>query len=198
MWAICICQVFVLLGPLLGEICISLNYPAYPSYDTLRHVYTQPGESPGSLFTNETSSYRNCNLHCNLCVASGPCVAHPIWTKHKFSAQEDCAVGAQRAGCWWGCLGGKTSFTRLLHTEERGENGNSPSRATQGHSFLAEGFLFDWEEENNSRGEALSQRRTWGQLILSTSCSDERSRARKACRWSIMFCLHLLHKCYLA
>lgn len=189
-----ICQVFVLFTPLLGEMRIPLNYPADPYHNTHRHAYTQPGESPGSLFTAETSSYCNCNLHCNLCVTSDACVAHPAWIKHKLSAQEDCAVGAQRAGCWWGCLGGKSSFARILHTEERAENVNSPSRATQGRGFPAEGFLFDWKEENNSRGEAFSQRRTWGQLILSTSCGDERSRARKGCRWSIMFCLHLLHK----
>ena len=94
-----VCQVFVLLAPLLGEMHIPLNYRADPYHNTLRHVYTQPGESPGSLFTAETSSYCNCNLHCNLCVASDACVAQPAWTKRKLSARQDCAVGAQRAGC---------------------------------------------------------------------------------------------------
>lgn len=143
-----------------------------------------------------SSNYCSYNLHCNLCVASNMC-CHPSWIKHQLSSQEHCAIGAQRERCWWNCLGGKTAFTRLLCTE-REENGNSLSRTTQGHSFLAEGFLFHWEEENNSRGEALSQRWTWGQLILSTSCGDKRSRARQLCRWSVIFCLHLLHKCYLA
>lgn len=82
--------------------------------------------------------------------------------------------------------------------EERAEDGNSPSRDLQGRGFLAEGVLLGWEEENNSRGEALSQRQIWGQLISSTSCSDKRSMERKACRWSIMFCLQLLHEFYSA
>lgn len=98
----------------------------------------------------------------------------------------------------WLTVGGQSSFSRLSAQEERAEDGNSPNRESQRHGFLAEGVLLGWEEENNSRGEALSQRHSWGQLISSTSCSDERSVARKVCRWSIMFCLQLLHEFYSA
>lgn len=46
-----------------------------------------------SLFITESSSYCNCNLHCNFHVVCESCAAHPAWTQHKFSALEDCAVG---------------------------------------------------------------------------------------------------------
>lgn len=92
-------QVFILLAPLLSEMHVPQNYPADPYHNTLRHVHTQPGGRPGSLFTAETSSYCSCNLHCNLCAASDARVAHPAWTKHKVSALEDCAIGAQKDGC---------------------------------------------------------------------------------------------------
>lgn len=118
-WGWSICQVFVLLAPLLGEMHIPLNYPADPYHDTLRHVYTQPGESPGSLFAAETSSYCDCNLHCNFGVASDACVAHPAWTKHKLSAREGCAVGAQRAGYQWGVPSWAKLFSPGFSTPRR-------------------------------------------------------------------------------
>lgn len=51
------------------------------------------------------------------------------------------------------------------YKRERPENGKSLSRAARGHGLLAERFLFDREQENNNRGDDLSQRWAGGQLI---------------------------------
>lgn len=151
-----------------------------------------------SLFITESSSYCNCNLHCNFHVVCESCAAHPAWTQHKFSALEDCAVGDQswmlvRVPKWENYFCQAHPYER-----ERAENGKSLSRAARGHGLLAGRFLFDREEENNSRGDDLRQRWAGGQLIWSTSCHDDTRKVRKVCRWSITICLNLLCECYLA